>query len=248
MKKYIGFCALILAVLMATIGVLMIVSDARARAAENEADEEKHLTRSLLYHAVSDTILSDDDALYASPAVFESHIKALTDNGYRTVFADEYGEYSDRTVCITFDDGYENVYTEAFPILKKYSVKATVFLITSDRPNHLTDAEIKEMAESGLVSFAPHTVNHIDMTTLTYDEMKKELTESKEAVERVSEQRVTCFAYPHGAYNNEVKKAVRECGFSFAYKADEGSGDVFAIPRKTVWRVTTAEDILAWLK
>ena len=164
------------------------------------------------------------------------------------MFASEYGEYSEKTVCITFDDGYENVYTEAFPILKKYSVKATVFLITSDRPNHLTESEIKEMAESGLVQFAPHSVNHPDLTTLTYDEMKKEIVESKEAVERVSKQKVTCFAYPHGAYNNDVKKAVRECGFSFAYKADEGSGDVFAIPRKTVWRVTTAEDVLAWLK
>lgn len=248
MKSSIRLGALMLAVLVVTIGALFIVSNAEARAAVEENDERYFLTRVVLYHAVSDTILSDDDALYTSPTEFENQMRALKDAGYTTVFADEYGRYTEKTVAVTFDDGYENVYTEAFPILKKYGIKATVFLITSERPNHLTDAEIREMVDSGLVLFASHTVNHPDMTTLTYDEMIEELKTSKEDVERVSGQKVTCFAYPHGAYNDDVIRAVKECGYKFAYKTDMDKGDIFSIPRIIIWRATTTEMFAESLK
>jgi len=247
MKSSLRLGAMMLAVLIITIGALFVVSDAEARAAEKE-NAEKFQTRVVQFHAVSDVILSDDDALYASPSVFDAQMKAIVDGGYTTVFADAYGEYTERTVAVTFDDGYENVYTEAFPILKKYGIKATVFLITSERPNHLTDAQIKEMVDSGLIMFGSHTVNHYDMTTLTYDEMIEELKTSKADVERVSGQAVTCFAYPHGAYNDDAKRAVEECGYLLAYKADESRGDVFSIPRTIIWRATTPEMFAELLK
>ena len=128
----------------------------------------------LMYHHLAD---AGDPGSTISPEMFESHMKALIDAGYSSVSFEDLRDYvlggaplPDRPVVITFDDGYKSVYDSAFPILQKYSIKATVFIIgvlngesrykgIAKRPitPHLGDEEAREMAESGIFSIQSHS-------------------------------------------------------------------------------------------
>lgn len=199
----------------------------------------KYVTVSFMYHAVSD-MTNENASLFVSPSEFEKQIAWLSEAGYTSVFADKYGAYPYKTAAITFDDGYENIYTEAFPILKKYNFKATVFLITSPAGGHLTDEEIKEMTASGLVSFGSHTDTHRDLTALSDTELKEELSSSKAKIEKLTGKKTTALSYPYGAYDERVIAAAKKCGYKCAYtiSAPAGGEDDFSLPRRTVWRET----------
>lgn len=236
----------ILIIMAAAIVVAALVLVIFSRA---DAGGEKIITKAFMYHAVSDDA-SENASLFVSPGEFERQIKALCDAGYRSVFADEFGEYSYKTAAITFDDGYENVYANAFPILKKYGVKATVFLITLPADGHLTDDEIAEMASSGLVSFGSHTDTHRDLTSLSEDELISELSESKEKIEKITKKKAAALSYPYGAHDDKVAAAAKKCGYECAYTVSlpGGDDDRFALPRYTVWRETGIYAFLEMIK
>jgi peptidoglycan/xylan/chitin deacetylase (PgdA/CDA1 family) len=130
----------------------------------------------------------------------------------------------ERAVSIAFDDGYENVFTEAYPILKDYRFTATVFLITNycgrhnDWPGNLPTLErrlllswpqIKEMRQNG-IEFGAHTRNHPNLTLLARQPLEDEIAHSKHKIEDRTGSAVTTFAYPYGRHNNEVRAVVRE--------------------------------------
>lgn len=200
---------------------------------------QRYVTKAFMYHAVSD-MTNENESLFVSPIEFEKQIAWLADAGFTSVFADEYGKYKYKTVAVTFDDGYENVYTEAFPILKKYNFKATVFLITSPAEGHLSDNEIREMTASGLVSFGSHTETHRDLTTLTESEIMAELSASKNKIEKLTGKAARALAYPYGAGDERVIAAAKKCGYKCAYTIVDpvGNEDAFHLPRYTVWRET----------
>lgn len=127
----------------------------------------------LMYHHLSEDVTNSE---MVSPAQFEAQIRALSEAGYTGVSFDELQAYvlrgeplPEKPVVITFDDGYESNYTLAYPILQKYSMKATIFAIgVSFGKDHYKDtdyaitphfgaAEAAEMAASGLVSIQSHT-------------------------------------------------------------------------------------------
>ena len=137
---------------------------------------ETHVARIpiLMYHHLAETGVPGSTI---SADFFEAHIKALKDAGYTSVSFEDLCDYvyngaslPEQPVVITFDDGYKSVYDEAYPILRKYDTKATVFIIgvlhgeshykgrndLSITP-HLDDAEVKEMAASGMISIQSHS-------------------------------------------------------------------------------------------
>ena len=172
----------------------------------------------LTYHLISDEVFGDDDYLFVRPSEFEEQLKLLTEKGYTFLFADEWRMYDSPTVVITFDDGYTDNYTEMFPILKKYNAKATVFLISDmiDNEYYLTSAQIKEMADSGLVSFQSHTAAHSVLSELKEDELCAELMNSAERIEAITGQPVTAISYPNGKYSYSMLDIVAEY-YSFGY-------------------------------
>ena len=128
----------------------------------------------LMYHQVTD---SAEDSPAVSAETFESHIKALIDAGYTAISFEELRDYvvdgtplPDQPVMITLDDGYTNTYDSAYPILQKYNMKATVFIVgvyfgenvykgayyLPIEP-HFGDAEAREMASSGIISIQSHS-------------------------------------------------------------------------------------------
>ncbi len=171
----------------------------------------------LMYHAVSDNIWGIEE-LFVSPANMEAQLKALLQAG-RTPITFEDLDHVDKIrkpVMLTFDDGYKDNYTELFPLLKKYNVKVTIFMITGAVGNQrsLTKAQIQEMQASGLVSFQSHTVDHLDMDTLTEAELEYQTRQSQLDLARITGKQSFVLCYPTGK-NNALSRQITAKYYEF---------------------------------
>lgn len=203
-----------------------------------------------MYHAVSNDTWGIDE-LFVMPERMEQQLQYLTENGYDPIFFEDlyHVQDYDKPVLLTFDDGYEDNYTELFPLLQKYNVKATIFIITGyvNQPRYLTDAQILEMANSGLVSIQSHTFSHPDLDTLSYDEQRAQLADSKLHVTRLTKREPTVMCYPTGKYDSNTLSAL-EGLYAFGIKMRGGlyntKDDPYLINRYYVAR----EDTIYWFK
>jgi peptidoglycan/xylan/chitin deacetylase (PgdA/CDA1 family) len=165
-----------------------------------------------------------------TPEVFRSGMMKLFENGYRTLSLPETANYlkpnasfPDRSFVITFDDGFQSAYEEAFPVLQRYEMSATVFLTVGEktavkvcdrlpsmenRPM-LTWGEVREMHRWG-INFGAHTLTHPDLTDLPSDRIEAELSNSKAVIEDALSAPVTCFAYPYGRFDAHSREIVRK--------------------------------------
>ncbi len=154
-------------------------------------------------------------------------MKFLSEAGYKVVSLNELVNslsdektFSPKTVALTFDDGFQNFYAAAFPVLEQYDFKATVFLVTdccgkyndwADNPPNLPRSkmlawsEIKELNKYG-IEFGSHTRTHPDLTQISIAQATGEIVESKAIIEDLLGCTVTTFAYPYGKYNQPVKQ------------------------------------------
>ncbi|MGT2636661.1 polysaccharide deacetylase family protein [Streptococcus ratti] len=168
----------------------------------------------LMYHAIHD--MTPDEAananLIVAPAVFESHIKRLSEEGYYFLSPEEACRAlsqntlpAKKVIWLTFNDSLIDFYTVAYPILKKYQAKATNNVITTftdeGRAGNLTVKQMKEMKVNGM-SFQSHTVNHPDLSTLDQKTQAKELSESKTYLDEQLNQSTVAIAYPAGRYSD----------------------------------------------
>ncbi len=195
----------------------------------------------LMYHLILDEPYSSLESLFVRPSELKGHIEALLDKGYTFIFADEYAYSDQKTVIMSFDDGYLDNYTEMFPIIKQYNVKVTVFMISNyvGGADYLTADMIKEMAASGLVSFQSHTATHQAVPSLTEDQMRFEFETSNKALEALTGRKVTAFCYPTGAYDARSVSIVKDY-YDFAYTTvsmnSTAGFSVYELPRLRVQR------------
>lgn len=176
----------------------------------------------LNYHQVNDI---HTNPLVMTVADFEYQMKYLKDNGYHTITPDELYDYlttqkqlPDKPILITFDDGYEDNYTQALPILKKYGHKATLFMIADsiDQPRFLSSKQLLEMQENGF-TIETHTYSHRVMTGESISDVKLEIIKSRRILEKLLNKKIKYLAYP-GGYNDEnIQKAVAEEGIKMAF-------------------------------
>lgn len=141
-----------------------------------------------------------------------------------------------RPIILTFDDGYENNYDHLFPLLKKYDMKAVIYILADRKAKTnywdipLGEAEhqllrpdqILEMQGSGLVEFGSHSIRHVRLTTLKRAAAEKEVAGSKTALEKFLKKPVHSFAYPYGAFNEEIKAITRAAGYTFGLTVKNG--------------------------
>lgn len=177
----------------------------------------------LMYHSIA---VEEGNPIRMPVEQFDSEMKYIKDQGYTTLTMKELYSYfenqvpvPEKSIVITLDDGYSDNYTAAFPVLKKYGLKATVFMVTSTidvNPNCLTSAQIKEMDKAG-IQIESHTVTHRDLDSLSYSEQLAELKDSKAALEKLLGRTVDYVAYPTGKYNDDTIKAVAEAGYKMAF-------------------------------
>lgn len=182
----------------------------------------------LLYHYVEyvkdpgDTIRK---SLNTTPDVFENHIKTLIDAKFAFLKTRDIvdilarlEEAPQKSIVLTFDDGYRDFYTDVFPILKKYKVKATVYVVSGflDSPNYLLKSQLLEIARSGLVEIGAHTVHHVNLKGISQEEVQEEVVKSREMLEQILHTRVLSFAYPYGGFDKETIDVVKKAGFTSA--------------------------------
>jgi len=160
---------------------------------------------------------------------FKAQMQYLKDNNYTTLTLDELYKYytedypiPEKSVVLTFDDGYDDNYTSAYPILKQFGFKATIFLISDfidKMPGYLNSTQVKELNANGM-SIECHTVDHPHLDQLTVDQQKLELENSKQAIEKLLNKQVKYIAYPYGGYNQDTLSLVSQLGYSLAFTTD----------------------------
>lgn len=184
----------------------------------------------LMYHSISGADEGTRHPYYrtnTNPQVFSEHLKFLDDNRYKAMslseavrLTEEATQSSERPVVFTFDDGFKDFYTHAFPILSKYGYTATVFLPTAyigDTTRRLNGAEcltwreVRELRKAG-INFGSHTVTHPQLQTLNAENVQDEVRCSKETIEDNLSCPVESFSYPYAfpETDRNFKQRLRE--------------------------------------
>ncbi|SHI55753.1 polysaccharide deacetylase family protein [Desulfofundulus thermosubterraneus] len=195
----------------------------------------------LMYHKVNPDPRAGGLGLRVPPQKFARHMEYLADHGFHTVSLTDVVDHFQkgkplpiRPVVITFDDGYLDNYTYAFPILKKYGFTATIFVVahTVGKTNTFDAGrqpvnkmagwrELKEMADYG-ITIGAHTLDHPRLTRIPLEEARRQIKESKALLEAGLGRPVEVFSYPYGRYNRELALAVRESGYRAAVTTEQG--------------------------
>lgn len=194
----------------------------------------------LTYHSISDI----DDETAVTQYTFESQINFLKQNGYYFATLTDIVSYIKegkslplKTVAITIDDGYADSYKNAFPILKRYKIPVTIFVVSGFEKmknqrettlSPLSESEKNEMLMSGLVDFQCHSKSHAMLDIIGNDELPAEVAKGA----------YTYFAYPGGHYNGAVREAVRREGYIAAFSIKPGlvkrGDDLFVVRRNVI--------------
>lgn len=177
----------------------------------------------LMFHSITDVTGNE---VQLSKGKFKQEMQYLKDKGYTTLTLTELYDFFEKnkpipqkSVVITFDDGYVDNYTNAYPILKEFGFKATIFDITGTVDTsaaYLTSAQLKELDSNG-IDIQPHTVNHVDLNKVSYDVQYKELKDSKDFLEKLLGKTIKFVAYPDGEWNQDTIKAVKDIGYTMAF-------------------------------
>ena len=213
----------------------------------------------LMYHYVR-TVTNPKDRLgirlSVTPKLFAAQMQYLADNGYTTLtMEDLYSILAGRQplprkpIALTFDDGYEDFYTSAWPILQQHHFKATSYIITGfvGGGAYMTWDQIRQLDASGMVDFGAHTEHHVDLRGLSASRLWNEVDGSKVDMEQHLGHPVLDFCYPSGEYTSRVIADVQRAGFESATTTHYGLLQslqwAFTMPRV---RVTGTDSIKVW--
>jgi peptidoglycan/xylan/chitin deacetylase (PgdA/CDA1 family) len=205
--------------------------------------QSQYVVPILMYHSISsaDTkpilVIGRPDKVklrlnIVSPKSFDKQMAYLKNNGYQVIPLDDFVEgnkmgrrFPHKTVVITFDDGYVDNYTNAFPILKQYHLPATIFLITDfvgQKTDMLNWEQVKEMSQYD-ITFGSHTRHHAYIPSLSKEHMKDEIIGSKHVIEDHLGKAVDYFAYPCGGFNEQAKAVAALAGYKAALSTNRGT-------------------------
>lgn len=201
----------------------------------------------LMYHHIeinprpNDTLYA---ALYVSPSQLDQQLSYFSTHNYHAITLDELWNALNKKatlpsnpIVLTFDDGYQSFYDNAYPLLKKYNLKAVQFVITQveGAPAYLSWSEIVEMDKSGLVEIAAHTRHHPNLPDLSQAAIIDEIQGSKNDLEQHLRHPVNWFAYPYGSYNPFIIQTVKNAGFKGAastiYGTNQSKDNLYLFPR-----------------
>lgn len=201
----------------------------------------------LMYHYIEHVQDPGDTiriSLNVLPETLDAQIRTLVAAGYTFITPSDMADILDgimpvpeKPIILSFDDGYRDFYTGAFPILKKYNVRSVAYIITGflNRPNYLTDYQLQEIAQSGIVEIGAHTVNHYALAGVSDQVAKQEIENSRLQLEQKLGIPIVDFAYPYGSFNLRTVQLTKEAGYRTAVAtipgADVGNQSRFFVNR-----------------
>jgi peptidoglycan/xylan/chitin deacetylase (PgdA/CDA1 family)/glycosyltransferase involved in cell wall biosynthesis len=194
-------------------------------------------TPALVIHGVSSVPVGEERRYHMSASRFDAAMRSIRDWGFGTVLPEEFrvGAVRPSSVMLTFDDGYEDLYTHAFPLLQELGMTATIFVVVSRigginewdassgfrRRRMLSRDQIREMHRHG-ISFGSHSLTHPRLTSLGDEALTREVSESKHVLEDLLGESINSFAYPSGNVDDRVRNAVGAAGYSTAFTTMDG--------------------------
>lgn len=196
----------------------------------------------LVYHSIGGS-----GFFSISPEIFEQQIVFLKNNGVSFIGLDDLmkkDELKDKSVLITFDDGYEDNFLNAVPILEKYKIPAVFFMPTDFIGKELSGVkvmtweELKTLSQNPLFEIGSHGVAHKRLPRLDNESIRKEVLNSKKELEENLGIFIRSFAYPYGRFNEFSIEQIKASGYNSAFSAYPENinriKDFYSIPRFSV--------------
>jgi peptidoglycan/xylan/chitin deacetylase (PgdA/CDA1 family) len=178
--------------------------------------------RILAYHSIGNTVDGDINNIYSlSRNEFVKQIESVRQFAelHDFTFA-PFGTPKDKTICITFDDGYSDVLSVAAPILSRFKIPFHVFISpqkteTNDQ-RYLSTPEIKEIYSVDTATVGAHGYSHISLTSVSSERASIELARSKSVLEDILSSPVDSMSYPYGHTNEHITQIAHQVGFTYA--------------------------------
>jgi peptidoglycan/xylan/chitin deacetylase (PgdA/CDA1 family) len=188
----------------------------------------------LMYHHIQSSSAAAEKkqtSLTVDTESFRNQMQYLKDKGYQTVSMANLADFFDngvmipsKSILLTFDDGYDDFYLNAFPILRELGLQSTVFVPTGlmDNPGYLSWKEIKEVASSGLVFIANHTWSHKNVGA-NKEEVKMEITTGDVQLSEKGLNSPRVFAYPYGNSSSFGEEVLSGLEYKLAFTTKAGT-------------------------
>lgn len=206
----------------------------------------------LMYHYIRDSPDRAGAGLSVLPSAFAAQMHYLKDNGYNTVTMSQLdlalmgkGSLPANPVALTFDDGYNDFYATAVPVLRPLGMTATNYIPTMlvGRPDYMTWPEI-ELLDSEGFEMAAHSQFHVDVSKVPIGRAQVEIFGSKADLEAHLAHPVTDWAYPYGGASYATAELVHQAGYwSGVTTVDGGWHDAAQMPLLTRIRVQGGETL-----
>jgi peptidoglycan/xylan/chitin deacetylase (PgdA/CDA1 family) len=212
-------------------------------------------TTGLLFHAITSEHCSHFS--YYSTDKFRRFIESLDPENFATCTLSEAFEATDahRRLVITFDDGFLNFLTDAFPILEQYSVKSTIFSVAGytgrfsewdvlPRQPHLSKEQLREISDRGH-EIGSHTMSHAKLTFLSDVDLERELSNSKKELEDIIGKPVNSLSFPFGGWNERIWEKALAAGYTYGTCFHRGKNvPEGLLPLRGVYSFDEVEDVL----
>jgi len=214
----------------------------------------------LAYHRIGEGNVSDLREYSLTIKSFRKQMRYLKEKGFNSISIKKLFEFlktgeplPKNPIAITFDDGFKETLDNAIPILEKYGLKATFFIVSGKTGGENDwDKKYKESSYSlasfdeikkikgEMLEFESHSLTHQKLSTVSGEELLKEIVFSKQILEANLGKDISFFSYPYGKYGEEIKKIVKEAGYSAAFSVNQGKvmpgDDLFELKRVEIFR------------
>ncbi len=213
----------------------------------------------LLYHQIGYSQKSGNE-YYVSPEEFEKQMYLLHAWGYRTITVKQLAiaihngaELPVKPIVLTFDDGNDNTYTTAFPILQKYNFIGAAYVVYNyvGATNYMNKKQIRALYEAGW-EIGSHSISHVDLTKRP-DRQEDEIIESRRKLENLLDVPIVTFAYPFGMYDDLSLFHMYNSGYFAAVGLGaamyQGPGNIFYLYRRDIkgsYDLKTFAQFLPW--
>ena len=216
----------------------------------------------LMYHHIGDLPIDATElqtTWTVTPKNFDAQMQWLAHSGFRSISMAQLVTHLKnrqplpaKPVIISFDDGWEEQFSTAFPIMTRYGLSGTFFVYTQplDHSQYMTWAQVQALAAGGM-DIQSHSITHPHLRTMAPDAAYKEIAESKATLEKRLGKPVVAFCYPFGEYNNAIVEMVKRAGYESAVTLASGyrqrADELYTLHRIRVSYHDTRDYLAKWL-